>query len=166
MIRTRSTPRNKPTDTVQTILWPPPPPEHHIKKEVAQSSGNFFCAGKQHRFQSTEVAKTTELPKMAERVGFEPTVPSRVRRFSRPLPSTTRPPLHILHTEYHYRGGPLSVSRGLYVTALLAGFKLFRSSPILPYRDATLPECGCCRLPADNVPTGRPPSGRSPDPTR
>ena len=32
---------------------------------------------------------------MAERVGFEPTVPLPVRRFSRPLPSTTRPPLRI-----------------------------------------------------------------------
>ena len=30
---------------------------------------------------------------MAEGVGFEPTVASRLRRFSRPLPSTTRPPL-------------------------------------------------------------------------
>jgi hypothetical protein len=30
---------------------------------------------------------------MAEREGFEPPVPFRVRRFSRPEPSTTRPPL-------------------------------------------------------------------------
>src|SRR5580692_1760543 len=29
----------------------------------------------------------------AEGVGFEPTVTSRPRRFSRPVPSTTRPPL-------------------------------------------------------------------------
>jgi hypothetical protein len=30
---------------------------------------------------------------MAEREGFEPPVPFRARRFSRPVPSTTRPPL-------------------------------------------------------------------------
>jgi hypothetical protein len=30
----------------------------------------------------------------AEGVGFEPTVTSRPRRFSRPVPSTARPPLH------------------------------------------------------------------------
>jgi hypothetical protein len=30
---------------------------------------------------------------LAEREGFEPPVPFRVRRFSRPEPSTTRPPL-------------------------------------------------------------------------
>jgi hypothetical protein len=33
---------------------------------------------------------------MAEREGFEPPVPFRVRRFSRPEPSTTRPPLRLL----------------------------------------------------------------------
>src|SRR3990167_1305801 len=33
---------------------------------------------------------------MAERVGFEPTRPLRAWRFSRPLPSTTRPPLHVI----------------------------------------------------------------------
>ena len=33
--------------------------------------------------------------KKAERVGFEPTVPAKTRWFSRPEPSTTRPPLLI-----------------------------------------------------------------------
>src|SRR5215469_18558791 len=32
---------------------------------------------------------------MAERVGFEPTVPLRTRRFSRPVLSTTPPPLRL-----------------------------------------------------------------------
>ena len=32
---------------------------------------------------------------MAEREGFEPPVPFRARRFSRPEPSTTRPPLRM-----------------------------------------------------------------------
>ncbi len=32
---------------------------------------------------------------MAERVGFEPTVGFHLRRFSRPEPSTARPPLRI-----------------------------------------------------------------------
>ena len=39
---------------------------------------------------------------MAEREGFEPPVPFRVRRFSRPEPSTTRPPLR-LRTLLGYR---------------------------------------------------------------
>ena len=32
-------------------------------------------------------------PAMADGVGFEPTVRSHARRFSRPLPSTARPPI-------------------------------------------------------------------------
>ena len=32
---------------------------------------------------------------MAEREGFEPPIPFRVCRFSRPVPSTTRPPLRL-----------------------------------------------------------------------
>ena len=42
---------------------------------------------------SNYLLKTKE---MAEREGFEPPVPFRVRRFSRPEPSTTRPPLRLL----------------------------------------------------------------------
>src|SRR5579859_1882972 len=34
------------------------------------------------------------LLKVADRVGFEPTLPLPVNRFSRPTPSTTRPPVH------------------------------------------------------------------------
>jgi hypothetical protein len=37
---------------------------------------------------------------MAEREGFEPPVPFRARRFSRPEPSTTRPPLRLLQFYY------------------------------------------------------------------
>ncbi len=36
---------------------------------------------------------------MAEREGFEPPIPFRVCRFSRPEPSTTRPPLRAENTE-------------------------------------------------------------------
>ena len=36
------------------------------------------------------------LKKMAERQGFEPWVPQVTRRFSRPLPSTTQPSLHVI----------------------------------------------------------------------
>ena len=35
---------------------------------------------------------------MAERAGFEPAIPLRVYRFSRPAPSTTRPPLRVSRT--------------------------------------------------------------------
>ena len=37
---------------------------------------------------------------LAEREGFEPPIPFRVCRFSRPEPSTTRPPLRILQFYY------------------------------------------------------------------
>ena len=39
---------------------------------------------------------------MAEREGFEPPIPFRVCRFSRPVPSTTRPPLRLL--QFYYAG--------------------------------------------------------------
>ena len=39
--------------------------------------------------------KSPVLEQMAERAGFEPAIPRRVYRFSRPAPSTTRPPLRI-----------------------------------------------------------------------
>ena len=46
-------------------------------------------------------ALTTQLPKMmAEREGFEPPIPFQVCRFSRPEPSTTRPPLRLLQFYY------------------------------------------------------------------
>src|SRR6266852_7209193 len=38
---------------------------------------------------------------MAEREGFEPPIPFQVCRFSRPVPSTTRPPLRLL--QFYYR---------------------------------------------------------------
>ncbi len=45
---------------------------------------------------------------MAEAVGFEPTVPLRVRQFSRLVPSTTRP-----HFLTNTAAVPVSLSRGL-----------------------------------------------------
>ena len=47
-----------------------------------------------------------KLRNLAEREGFEPPVPFRVRRFSRPEPSTTRPPLRLLQV-YKTRFGRL-----------------------------------------------------------
>src|ERR1700690_2816872 len=38
---------------------------------------------------------------MAEREGVEPPIPFRVCRFSRPVPSTTRPPLRLLQFYYN-----------------------------------------------------------------
>ncbi len=47
---------------------------------------------------------------MAEREGFEPPIPFQVCRFSRPVPSTTRPPLQLLQFYYSrdefVRGSP------------------------------------------------------------
>ena|GEM_PF-5110998 len=45
----------------------------------------YWLSGKQPKFRA--------MLKMAERVGFEPTVPVKVRWFSRPELSTTQPPL-------------------------------------------------------------------------
>ena len=44
-----------------------------------------------------------EVLDMAEEVGFEPTVPSRAQRFSRPPPSTTRPLLQFLYFDTNFR---------------------------------------------------------------
>ena len=38
---------------------------------------------------------------MAEREGFEPSVPVRIQRFSRPSPSTTQPSLRCLSLNIH-----------------------------------------------------------------
>src|SRR5258708_30572004 len=51
---------------------------------------------------------------MAEREGFEPPIPFQVCRFSRPVPSTTRPALQLLHFYYtrdeFVRGSPARAS--------------------------------------------------------
>src|SRR3954462_14646813 len=47
---------------------------------------------------------------MAEREGFEPPVPFRVRRFSRPEPSTTRPPLRISKQRL------INITKGIFLT--------------------------------------------------
>ena len=39
------------------------------------------------------ISDTEGSDNMAERAGFEPAIPLRIYRFSRPAPSTTRPPL-------------------------------------------------------------------------
>jgi hypothetical protein len=52
---------------------------------------------------------------MAEREGFEPPIPFQVCRFSRPVPSTTRPPLRLIQFYYiqneFARGSPARASR-------------------------------------------------------
>ena len=53
--------------------------------------------------------RSLQASRMAEREGFEPPVPFRVRRFSRPEPSTTRPPLRIVR-DAHAASWPLLVS--------------------------------------------------------
>ncbi len=42
--------------------------------------------------------ETRGIDTMAERAGFEPAIPLRIYRFSRPAPSTTRPPLREFRT--------------------------------------------------------------------
>ena len=47
-----------------------------------------------HECPAREKVLEENLKKMADGVGFEPTERSHVRRFSRPVPSTARPPIH------------------------------------------------------------------------
>ena len=55
------------------------------RDEARHQACGADCIGDQRKQAITRL--------VAERVGFEPTVPSRTRRFSRPLHSTTLPPL-------------------------------------------------------------------------
>ena len=48
-------------------------------------------------------AEGVQIESMAERKGFEPLIPFQVCRFSRPEPSTTRPPLRLLQFYYSPR---------------------------------------------------------------
>ena len=62
-------------------------PHHGIERQFAQNPrhrlGRKIGYARRSRFCS----------EMADGVGFEPTVRLRARRFSRPLPSTARPPI-------------------------------------------------------------------------
>lgn len=52
------------------------------------------CADRIRDFQKNEgLGRSTACAKMAEKMGFEPTIPFRVYSLSRGAPSTTRPPL-------------------------------------------------------------------------
>ena len=62
------------------------------------SSLNTICYSQMsHECPMEEKALDGNIKKMADGVGFEPTERSHVRRFSRPVPSTARPPIHVLH---------------------------------------------------------------------
>ncbi len=63
-------------------------------------------------------AREDRIRKMAEAVGFEPTVRSHARRFSRPLPSTTRP--HFLDPRFGSQSG--LVKRGAAFPGDASGF--------------------------------------------
>lgn len=57
--------------------------------------------------QRVEDQAVTELrSNLTEREGFEPTVPVRAHRFSRPVPSATRTPLQVRQYKASIRGQP------------------------------------------------------------
>ena len=60
-------------------------------------------------------SKVVGLALMAEREGFEPPIPVKVCRFSRPEPSTTRPPLRLLQFYYSTWWSPLRSGSSLFV---------------------------------------------------
>ena len=64
---------------------------------------------------------------MAERVGFEPTEPVKVQRFSRPPLSTTQPPLLQSHRE---------AVRGRFTIYNLQSYALISSIPLMYGRSA------------------------------
>jgi hypothetical protein len=64
---------------------------------------------------------------LAEREGFEPPIPFQVCRFSRPEPSTTRPPLRLL--QFYYS----PPAWRLLLPPILFEFKLITNSYQAPY---------------------------------
>ena len=57
---------------------------------------NIWLALRESKEKAAHAGDNSEIcPLLAERVGFEPTVPLPARRFSRPFPSTTRTSLHL-----------------------------------------------------------------------
>ena len=82
----------------------------------------FPCSGQE---KESEKRKTVEKV-MAERAGFEPAIPLRIYRFSRPAPSTTRPPLRV-----SIAGRPYCIGR-------VSGYNT--------HFNTTLQRPGCCRV--------------------
>ena len=76
--------------------------------------GTTCCARLGHpcdrNTSSLRSSECTQGP-LADRVGFEPTVNLRPRRFSRPLPSATRPPVRLVCARFFKRAG-LGCTRG------------------------------------------------------
>ena len=79
---------------------------------------------------------------MAEREGFEPPIPFQVCRFSRPEPSTTRPPLRIYYSSFTTGRGYFTGKNGvsflmqalqLWQTGLYSGFQDRLFQPAHPF---------------------------------
>ncbi len=64
-----------------------------ISKIINKFSRNFRCTF-YIKYLSLNKNNFNQNKLMAERVGFEPTVPLTVHKLSKPAPSTTRPSLH------------------------------------------------------------------------
>ena len=79
---------------------------------LAWGPGGFSSGRKMETYNPLNGRFPTSV--LAEEVGFEPTVPSRVQRFSRPPPSTTRPLLRlarIIHRFSSRSGGSGGLTR-------------------------------------------------------
>jgi hypothetical protein len=95
-----------------------PPPQHHARR-AAQSS------------DSARLLHCSERPQ-ADRVRFELTIPLRVRRFSRPVLSTTQPPVRNSRVIYLDGGGvstKLAVRRAAKNSRRIAPHSASRSPP-------------------------------------
>src|SRR5207244_3335623 len=66
----------------------------------------FRVRGETRTTERTTARKSLQAKCMAEREGFEPPIPFQVCRFSRPVPSTTRPPLRLLQFYYSPQFSP------------------------------------------------------------
>src|SRR5271157_5953920 len=64
---------------------------------------------------------------MAEREGFEPPIPFQVCRFSRPVPSTTRPPLQLLL--FYYSVNSMADNSLTGIGAVFCLYDIFSQAP-------------------------------------
>src|SRR5260370_8949854 len=78
--------------------------------------------------------------KLAEREGFEPPIPFRVCRFSRPEPSTTRPPLRLIQFYYGLNFTAGRQARSNRVAYIIAHSQtMYREWPLPASRASTAP---------------------------
>src|SRR5208282_2853539 len=73
----------------------PPPRSNSYGRRNISTITNVWYSKCHLRWRLRALACRVPSPGLADGVGFEPTRPVRVCRFSRPVPSTARPPIQV-----------------------------------------------------------------------